>query len=524
MGLNPEVARALLTILFGALAGGLTNTVAVWMLFHPYRPVRIAGVRLPFLHGAIPKNQDRLAAAVGRTVGDRLLTEEDLGRIMGSAEFREAFDQRLGLFLDEVLERERGPLRELLPDEVTVELDRLLEEAVEHLVDRLESWIESDEFEASVERRVRDFLGRMSDEPVSDILTPAREAALAAAVEEWAAEVVEREAFQEAVEDYLARTFRTFLQEDRTFEEVLPAGLVGSLEKALSGYLPVAVRKLGGVLDDPEARIRLESAVQGLFQRFLQDLRFHQRVVAKLVVTEDTLQRVLSTLEAEGAEHLSEMLRDPAVQDAMARKVNDAVLDFLARPVTSVLGHPDDENVSKVRETATGWILGMARDPETRGFLVEKLRQGLGKASGGTWGELLERIPPERVAAGVASAARSDAARGVYRETLRRLLQGVLDRPVGRPADWLPPGAANRLRGALSDPLWSWIQGQVPLVVKTMDVGRRVEEKVRDYPTWKMEELVRRVTDRELRLIVRLGYVLGAMIGGGLVVLNAVIG
>jgi hypothetical protein len=204
--------------------------------------------------------------------------------------------------------------------------------------------------------------------------------------------------------------------------------------------------------------------------------------------------------------------------------VNDAVVDFLSRPVTSVFGHPDDENVLKARETATGWILGMVRDTETRGFLMEKLRQGIGKASSGTWGELLERIPPERVAAGVASAARSDAARSAYREALRRVLQGILDRPVGRPADWLPPGAAYRLRGALSDPLWSWVQGQVPLVVGTLDVGRRVEEKVRDFPTWKMEELVRRVTDRELRLIVRLGYALGAVIGGVLVALNAVLG
>jgi len=522
--LSPEATRAILTVLFGALAGGLTNTVAVWMLFHPYRPVRIGPFRLPFLHGAIPKNQDRLAAAVGRTVGDRLLTEEDLARILSNQEFREAFDQRLVGFLQELLERERGPLREILPDEVVAEVGGLLDDAVDHLETRLEAWVDSEEFEDSVERRIQRFLERMADAPVAEILTPTREAALAKAVEEWAGDVVEREGFQEAVGDYLDRTFRTALREDRTFEEVLPAGLVSSLERALSGYLPVAVRKLGGVLEDPEARARVEAVVHGLFQRFLRDLRFHQRVVARLVVTDETLQRVLTTLEEEGTEHLSEMLRDPAVQDAMARKVNDAVLDFLSRPITSVFGHPDDANVIRARETVSGWILGMARDPETRAFLVEKLRQGIGKASEGTWGELLERVPPERIASGIVSAARSDAARNAYREALRRVLQGMLDRPVGRPADWLPEGSVSRIQSALSDPLWGWIQGQVPLVAQTLDVGRRVEQKVREYPTWKMEELVRRVTDRELRLIVRLGYGLGAVIGGGLVVLNAVIG
>lgn len=57
------------------------------------------------------------------------------------------------------------------------------------------------------------------------------------------------------------------------------------------------------------------------------------------------------------------------------------------------------------------------------------------------------------------------------------------------------------------------MQTQVPAVVERIDVARRVEEKVIHFPTAKMEEIVRRVTDRELTLIVRLGYLLGAMIG-----------
>ena len=103
-----ELIRALLTIAFGALAGGLTNSVAIWMLFHPYEPPRLGGRALKMLQGAIPKNQARLAAAVGRTVGTRLLTEEDLGEIFRDQEFRTAFDGHLSGFLDTLLHRERG--------------------------------------------------------------------------------------------------------------------------------------------------------------------------------------------------------------------------------------------------------------------------------------------------------------------------------------------------------------------------------------------------------------------------------
>jgi uncharacterized membrane protein YheB (UPF0754 family) len=97
----------------------------------------------------------------------------------------------------------------------------------------------------------------------------------------------------------------------------------------------------------------------------------------------------------------------------------------------------------------------------------------------------------------------------------------VLDRPIGTPARWLPQNGPRRIESALGDPIWEWLQTQVPDVVERLDVARRVEEKVLHFPTQKMEEIVRRVTDRELRLIVRLGYLLGAAIGSLLVVFDA---
>ena len=522
--MSPELLRGLLTVAFGALAGGITNTLAVWMLFHPYQAPKVAGIRLRFLHGAIPKNRDRLAEAVGRAVGDRLLTPADLSEILGSPEFREAFDRRLALFLREALERERGSLGDLLPPELRAEGDRLLEELAALLAGRLDRWLDSPAFEEFVKRRAEGLIDGVRDRPIGDLLTPDREAALVGAAEGWFGRVIEREGVRQAVHDYLERAFEQFLRDDRTFEEVLPEGLVASFERALAGYLPLAVRKLGGILEDPDARRRLEAVLNELFQKFLGDLRFHQRIMARLVVTQGTVEKILATIEAEGAGHLSEMLRDPTIQDAMALRINDAVLDLLRRPVTDVLGRPGDESVERARETLTSWVIDLARDEGTRTFLAGKLRDTLDGAADRRWDDLLGDVPPRAVSELLVAGARSASARAAYREALARVVSGILERPLGRPADWLPAGASSRLREILSEPLWEWLQGQTPHVIETLNVARRVEEKVRGFPTERMEELVRKVTERELRLIVRLGYLLGAVIGGVLVTVNALLG
>jgi hypothetical protein len=137
---------------------------------------------------------------------------------------------------------------------------------------------------------------------------------------------------------------------------------------------------------------------------------------------------------------------------------------------------------------------------------------------------LLERVPRERICEALVTAARTESARAAIDAGARRLVARILDRPIGTPARWLPTDGAARIETALANPLWEWLQTQVPTVVERIDVARRVEDKVLHFPMPRMEEIVRRVTDRELKLIVRLGYLLGAIIGVALVVVDGLFG
>ena len=65
-----------------------------------------------------------------------------------------------------------------------------------------------------------------------------------------------------------------------------------------------------------------------------------------------------------------------------------------------------------------------------------------------------------------------------------------------------------------------WVQRQVPAVAQRIDIASKVEQKILEFPTTQVEDLIKGVTERELQLIVRLGYVLGAMIGLGSALLS----
>src|SRR6266511_2663165 len=130
--------QGLINVGVGALSGYVTNAIAVWMLFHPYEPWGIGRFRL---QGAMPKSKARLAKSIGKTVGQRLLTEEDLARQLSAPGLRAAFDRAIAVFLDRALNTPRGTLKDELPPALAAELERSLEPLAEGLTERLAEFL-----------------------------------------------------------------------------------------------------------------------------------------------------------------------------------------------------------------------------------------------------------------------------------------------------------------------------------------------------------------------------------------------
>ncbi len=68
----------LFMVLIGSFIGGLTNYVAIKMLFQPHQPKYIGKWRVPFTPGVIPKRRDQLAKQLGSLVINHLVTVDSI--------------------------------------------------------------------------------------------------------------------------------------------------------------------------------------------------------------------------------------------------------------------------------------------------------------------------------------------------------------------------------------------------------------------------------------------------------------
>ncbi len=495
-----------LQVLVGTIAGGVTNMVAVWMLFHPHEK------RFGF-HGAIPKNKARLARSIGRTVGERLLTPADFLEEIRRARLQETLDNKLAEIIDDLLGRERGSLRELLPPSVFAEVERALGESAPVITGALAAFVDSPEFVERAERFVARTRAELADEPIGAVLTAERRAEISTRAAAWAEELAESPELERGVREYLDRLAVDVLGSPEPLLEKVPAPVVRALESAIDAYLPLAGAKLGEFQHQPAARDRVRDALHGLFQQFVEDLRFHERVIARLVVTENTFDKVLDSIERDGVEQLATLLDDPVVRDEISRTIHDAVITYLRRPLSAMIGGADEERARSLVCTTGDFLLKVLRDERTRGFLVGKLNAVLERSEGRTWGEILGAIDDATIAGWITNGARSPRVREVAEDGVHAAITRTLDRPIGRPGRWLPPDASARLATVISPALWEWLIAQLPRVVEQLNVQDMVERKVLGFSTQRVEEIIRGVTERELDLIVRLGYVLGAIIG-----------
>jgi Uncharacterized protein conserved in bacteria len=103
--MNP-IIQVMMMALIGALIGGLTNTIAIKMLFRPYEAKYLFGKRLPFTPGVIPLRRDEASTKLGEIITGHLLTPEVFEEKLKSTET----DKLIMHFIDrqiETIETER---------------------------------------------------------------------------------------------------------------------------------------------------------------------------------------------------------------------------------------------------------------------------------------------------------------------------------------------------------------------------------------------------------------------------------
>ncbi|TQR26754.1 DUF445 family protein [Lysinibacillus sphaericus] len=97
------IVTLLFMAIIGAAIGGVTNHLAIKMLFRPHKAIYIKNWRVPFTPGLIPKRRDELAKQLGLTVVNYLLTPETFRKKFFSKDIQNKVEQFVQAKVEETI-------------------------------------------------------------------------------------------------------------------------------------------------------------------------------------------------------------------------------------------------------------------------------------------------------------------------------------------------------------------------------------------------------------------------------------
>lgn len=186
-------------VFIGALIGGITNFIAIKMLFRPHQAKYIGRFKLPFTPGLIPRRQKEIAEQLGKTVVQHLLTPEGISKKLLHDQFvhrvsewlvqeikgyveknhsigdtlqqlqipvhkeklehftSEQMKKKIDLF---IMKNENEALSNLLPEELITAVKRYIPKVSEYILFKLAQFVSSKEGKEKIGRVAEDFLDR----------------------------------------------------------------------------------------------------------------------------------------------------------------------------------------------------------------------------------------------------------------------------------------------------------------------------------------------------------------------------
>ncbi|UOQ86630.1 DUF445 domain-containing protein [Gracilibacillus salinarum] len=138
-----DIITIVVMVVIGAFIGGLTNSIAIKMLFRPYEAKYIGKWKVPFTPGVIPKRRDQLAKQLGELVVKHLLTRESIELKLTEPELKQQVQRKLEKEWDRFMEKEQSvhqlaerynlpvddhQIKTVIADKVVDQLDWFLQE------------------------------------------------------------------------------------------------------------------------------------------------------------------------------------------------------------------------------------------------------------------------------------------------------------------------------------------------------------------------------------------------------------
>ena len=509
--------QIVLLVLFATAHGYAGAWLAVRMLFRPREPFKILGITV-FPQGMIPRHRMRLANAIGKAVGDELVSQDTiLEQLTGKDFLRKKIQNVVDSYTGDILAEDYPSLIEALPknvrEPVLDAISALQHKLAEHIKDVLKSEESLNAIRGFVTRRVDDFLGKRVSEVVDD-------AAFAKIVDFLDARVktaVTAKGFETYISDFIGRRIDELVNSPAPLGNMFTPDAVALLKEKANEQIEPAIRQLADLAAAEKTRNQIGALIKHEVHDYYENLSFFKKI---FVSRETLLSEVDDLVNDSLPKRIAETLNGAFFAEEARAFIGSSIDNALARPLPTVIGAVAPDQLARLKAQVVKSVLRLLQSDETSAGITNYVSALLKKLRPHSLDAILQTIHPESeeklksmLANGLLDILGRDETSNIINEMLAAQIDRLLSKPIGKIGDHINESKIKEASTSLTDAIIAAVHAKLPDAIAEFDVGSVVREKIRNYPAEKLESLVLSVAKEHLRTIEFCGAVFGFAVG-----------
>ena len=506
-----------LLILFATAHGYAGAWLAVRMLFRPRKPFKVLGITL-FPQGMIPRHRDRLATAIGKAVGEELVSQETImEELLGKEFLRRKIRGVVDSYTEEVLSQNYPSLIETLPSSLRAPVLETITALQFKVAEHIENVLKSEESLATitgfVERRVDEVLSRRVSSVVDDEMFEQ----IVGFLEERIQSAVNSDELEEKVRGFIGRRVDDLAHTPTPLGQLFTNDAVLLLKEKASEQIAPMAHHLTEIAAAERTRTQISSLIKREVHNYYEGLPFFK----KIFVSRDNLLDEVDDLVNESLpRRIEETLKGDFFAEEARNFIDTSIDNALERPLPDVIGKVDPIQLERLKDQITSAVLSLLRGEEMRRQVSAYLTDTLGQFRPHSIDSIMRALHPESEAKlksmlskGLLSIVGREDTSKIINAMLASQIENLLAAPIGRLSDQI---SEDRLRSAsdgFAETIITAIREKLPEAIREFDVGGVVRQKIMNYPADKLEALVLSVAKEHLRTIELFGALFGLFIG-----------
>ncbi len=514
----------------GAFIGYLTNMIAIKMLFRPLNPWRIFGLRVPFTPGVIPAKRQDLAVNIGEMVGEHLLTSKEVGQALANESFQTHLYGLIESRGSALLNKDLGPLSSLIPKGYQIYFDVAVKAISHQAQEGIHAFVASSSFTDIVETALDQQFERIMATDLAAIFPGREREGGYGFVEKNLARMLGGPAMEQWALSFVQQKVYAALSQKKSLADILPESLQGLAIETIEEQTPMLLGKLAMVLREPEIRDKVVSGVRAGVENFIASMGPMAGMV-KTFLSMDTVEKKTREYLIDKEDEIVGWLQNVEMQQRVATVLRERSQAFLFTPLVTMIGKEDDDKVERFCSQLSLQLTAFLREPETTTAVAAMIKDNLesyinggddtkgtklslGEALWDLLGDTGLRKGRAWVKQEILTLLRSGEAKKNLNNITQTLLQGLLDRPVGRLSAMLPAGVRDGMYQSIQKMASAMLAAEVPGLVESLNLKQIVKEKVDSLDLMRLERLLLSIMEEQFKYINIFGAILGFLIGG----------